>query len=754
MKKISPFQSVAVRITFLIVAALIIEGLFVSYFFNYNLSNFIDKRSGEYHEEIENEEKSKLKDSVELAYSVIQSYYDRSKDIEGLKKQESESLKQIVDTVAAQAEATYKKFNGILPDDVVQERIKAIVDGARYGEDNYLWINDLDNRMVIHPKRSLIGKDLAGLKDSQGTFFIKEMTEIAQTKGAGTVSYLWPRPNEKEPKLKISYVKLLPELGWIIGTGSWVEDVTAQMKKEALAQIAKMRLGTQKYFWINDSGPKMIMHPIKPALNGKDISGVKDAKGKHLFIEMVETVQKNNGAGYVSYWWSKPGTDKDFPKLSYVKLFKPWGWIIGMGVYVDNIETTVAKQKIEFDETIHGIELNSALSTVLFIIIATLFCIYTVRKGLNKPLNTLVDFSSKIASGDLDSSLTGRFSGEMAVLKESLEQMIVSLKEKIGEANLLSEKSRGETIKAQEATAEAQEAKSQAEKAKAEGMLEAADMLEGLVNDLSSASEELSAQVEEVSRGTDTQQERISETAVAMEEMNATVLEVARNAAEAAESADQTRQNAEAGSTIVDNSVESILAVNSHSETLKSNMDELGSQAKAIGTVLNVITDIADQTNLLALNAAIEAARAGEAGRGFAVVADEVRKLAEKTMDATKEVGQAISNIQGGTTKNIESVEGAVVAVNKATEFANASKTSLAEILTLVLSTSDQVRSIATASEEQSNASEDINRAVEDIKLVSSETAEGMLQANQAIGELARLASDLKQLIEKLRAND
>ncbi|OEU68008.1 MAG: hypothetical protein BA863_12680 [Desulfovibrio sp. S3730MH75] len=750
----SPFQSVAVRITFLIVAALIIEGLFVSYFFNYNLSNFIDKRSGEYHEEIENEEKSKLKDSVELAYSVIQSYYDRSKDIEGLKKQESESLKQIVDTVAAQAEATYKKFNGILPDDVVQERIKAIVDGARYGEDNYLWINDLDNRMVIHPKRSLIGKDLAGLKDSQGTFFIKEMTEIAQTKGAGTVSYLWPRPNEKEPKLKISYVKLLPELGWIIGTGSWVEDVTAQMKKEALAQIAKMRLGTQKYFWINDSGPKMIMHPIKPALNGKDISGVKDAKGKHLFIEMVETVQKNNGAGYVSYWWSKPGTDKDFPKLSYVKLFKPWGWIIGMGVYVDNIETTVAKQKIEFDETIHGIELNSALSTVLFIIIATLFCIYTVRKGLNKPLNTLVDFSSKIASGDLDSSLTGRFSGEMAVLKESLEQMIVSLKEKIGEANLLSEKSRGETIKAQEATAEAQEAKSQAEKAKAEGMLEAADMLEGLVNDLSSASEELSAQVEEVSRGTDTQQERISETAVAMEEMNATVLEVARNAAEAAESADQTRQNAEAGSTIVDNSVESILAVNSHSETLKSNMDELGSQAKAIGTVLNVITDIADQTNLLALNAAIEAARAGEAGRGFAVVADEVRKLAEKTMDATKEVGQAISNIQGGTTKNIESVEGAVVAVNKATEFANASKTSLAEILTLVLSTSDQVRSIATASEEQSNASEDINRAVEDIKLVSSETAEGMLQANQAIGELARLASDLKQLIEKLRAND
>ncbi|WP_051676869.1 methyl-accepting chemotaxis protein [Maridesulfovibrio frigidus] len=754
MKKISPFQSVAVRITILIVAALLIEGVFVSSFFNYNLNNFIDKRSGEYRKEIEDEEKSKLQDSVGLAYSVIQSYYDRSQDIEGLKKQELDSLKQIIDTVASQAEITYKKFNGILPDEVVQERIKAIVDGAKYGDNNYLWIHDTTNKIITHPKTSLVGKDLTNLQDSQGTYLFREMTEVTTSQGAGTVSYLWPRPGETEPKLKISYVKILPELGWIIGTGSWVEDVTAQMQKEALAQIAKMRLGTEKYFWINDSGPNMIMHPIKPALNGKDISQVKDTKGKNLFVEMVETVQKNDGSGFVSYWWSKPGAEKDSPKLSYVKLFKPWGWIIGMGVYVDNIETTVAKQKNEFDATIHSIELNSAMSTALFIILATLICIYTIRKGLNKPLNSLVDFSSKIASGDLNLSLTGKFSGEMSVLKDSLEQMIVSLKEKISEANILSEKSREETTKAQNATAEAHEAKAEAEKAKAEGMLEAADMLEGLVNDLSSASEELSAQVEEVSRGTDIQQERISETAVAMEEMNATVLEVARNAAEAAESADQTRQNAEAGSAIVDNSVESILAVNSHSETLKSNMDELGSQAKAIGTVMNVITDIADQTNLLALNAAIEAARAGEAGRGFAVVADEVRKLAEKTMDATKEVGQAISNIQGGTTKNIESVESAVVAVNKATEFANASKTSLAEILTLVLSTSDQVRSIATASEEQSNTSEDINRAVDDIKIVSSETAEGMLQANQAIGELARLASDLKHLIETLRAHD
>ncbi|WP_291326629.1 cache domain-containing protein [Desulfovibrio sp. UCD-KL4C] len=751
MKKISPLQSVAVKFTILIVVALLIEGAFISSFFNYDLELFITKRSNEYRIEIENTEKEKLKDYVELAYSVIDSYYKRSQDIEALKVQETESLKKIIDTVAAQADALYNKFDGILPKEEIEDRIKNLIGSVKYDKDNYIYANDLNNIMIIHPNKALHGKNMAGVKDSNGVYITRDMTKIAKTKGAGTLAYNWARPGEKDTKLKIAYFKLIPKLGWIIGTGAWVEDITAQMKKEALAQIAKMKLGTEKYFWINDSGPKMIMHPLKPALNGKDISGVADANGKKLFVEMVKTVQKNNGAGFVSYWWSKPGTGKDAPKLSYVKKFGPWDWIIGMGVYVDNIDTSVLKQKEHFDTTIHSIVLHSASYALLFIILATAICIYLIRKGLNNPLNALVDFSNKIVAGDLDSLLTGKFSGEMAVLKESLEKMIVSLKEKINEANLLSEQSKEETLKAQEAEAEAEKAKAAAEHAKAEGLLEAADMLEELVNDLSSASEELSVQVDEVSRGTDTQQQRISETAVAMEEMNATVLEVARNAAEAADSAEQTRHNAESGSAIVDNSVDSILAVNAHSETLKKNMHELGTQAEAIGTVMNVITDIADQTNLLALNAAIEAARAGEAGRGFAVVADEVRKLAEKTMDATKQVGEAISSIQAGASKNTESVEEAAAAVDKATGFANESKHSLSQILELVQSTSDQVRSIATASEEQSNASEDINRAIDDIKVVSSETAEGMLQANQAIAELARLASDLKRLIDQLR---
>jgi len=174
---------------------------------------------------------------------------------------------------------------------------------------------------------------------------------------------------------------------------------------------------------------------------------------------------------------------------------------------------------------------------------------------------------------------------------------------------------------------------------------------------------------------------------------------------------------------------------------------------------MNVISDIADQTNLLALNAAIEAARAGDAGRGFAVVADEVRKLAEKTMTATQEVGAAIRGIQDGARKNMDNVDRAVHTVEEATRLAHRSGEALQEIVELVDTATDQVRSIATASEEQSATSEeinrsieDINRSIEDINRISSETADAMRQSAQAVGELASQTQSLRALIEKMKA--
>ena len=268
---------------------------------------------------------------------------------------------------------------------------------------------------------------------------------------------------------------------------------------------------------------------------------------------------------------------------------------------------------------------------------------------------------------------------------------------------------------------------------------------------VAAAAEQLAAQVEEISRGAEMQRERVETTASAMTQMNSTVLEVARNASQASDQSDGTRKNAFTGAELVGKVVESINDVNEAGGKLQHNMEELGRQAENIGGVMGVISDIADQTNLLALNAAIEAARAGEAGRGFAVVADEVRKLAEKTMTATHEVGNSITAVQHSAQVNMHEVEEAVRSVGKATELANSSGSALQEIVDLASATSNVVSSIAAAAEEQSAASEQITGAIEEINKVVGETTEGMLQSSEAVQELSRMAQELRSVMEDLR---
>ena len=274
---------------------------------------------------------------------------------------------------------------------------------------------------------------------------------------------------------------------------------------------------------------------------------------------------------------------------------------------------------------------------------------------------------------------------------------------------------------------------------------------EQISQSLSSAAEELSAQIEQSNRGAMEQRDRVAETSTAMEEMNATVLEVAKNAGLAAEDADSARDKAENGSRLVQQMIESAEGVREQADALKESMEELGVEATEIGNVLGVINDIADQTNLLALNAAIEAARAGEAGRGFAVVADEVRKLAESTMFATSEVGNAIAKIQNMTRQNISATEDAADSAQRSSELANDSGQTLGEIVKLVVNASDQVRAIATAAEQQSATSEEINRATEDISRISLETSQVMSESANAVQEVAGMASRLNRVIEEIQ---
>ena len=400
-------------------------------------------------------------------------------------------------------------------------------------------------------------------------------------------------------------------------------------------------------------------------------------------------------------------------------------------------------------------EIASTLLKVYFslglILLLVLISAFFLARSITAPINHIISYSKDVASGNLNATLVERFSHDLGVLQASLEAMVENLKSKILEAERNSSIASEQTEKALLAMKEADVARQKAESAKAEGMLQAAHQLEGVVEIVSSASEQLSAQIEQSSRGADEQSGRVRETATAMEEMNATVLEVARNAQQAADVSHQARQQALEGSKIVTDAVKSIEAVHAQSIAIKEDMDVLGKQAEGIGQIMGVIADIADQTNLLALNAAIEAARAGDAGRGFAVVADEVRKLAEKTMIATQEVGQAITGIQEGTRKNIHNVEQAGVSIEEAAKLSVQSGESLKQILEFVHMVNDQVQSIATASEQQSAASEEINHSVEQVATISVETAQAMEQASSAVAELAQQSHALQRLIVEMK---
>ena len=295
-------------------------------------------------------------------------------------------------------------------------------------------------------------------------------------------------------------------------------------------------------------------------------------------------------------------------------------------------------------------------------------------------------------------------------------------------------------IKKQQATIEQQR----------DAVAEVAQNANTIADRLSTATEELSTQVEQASRGADQQTQRVSETATAMEQMNASVLEVARNAGGASDTTINAKRKAEHGAEVVNKVVQGINQLHTQALGLKAGMASLGDQAQSIGQIMTVISDIADQTNLLALNAAIEAARAGEAGRGFAVVADEVRKLAEKTMQATREVGSAIQGIQNGTTQNIDQVNQTVDTIEHTTELAGTSGEALSEIVVLVDQAADQAHSIAAAAEEQSATSDEINRAVEQINTISAETSSAMSHSATAVTELAKQAQELKKLIAQM----
>ncbi|WP_319759191.1 methyl-accepting chemotaxis protein [Maridesulfovibrio sp.] len=519
--------------------------------------------------------------------------------------------------------------------------------------------------------------------------------------------------------------------------------------REALDPV-RFEKDNSGYFFVYKGTVNMVMPP-KKSLQGKDLSGLKDQNGLLVISELSKVA--HSGGGYVKYFFEKPGAGVQ-PKISYSMMIPGTDMWIGTGVYIDNIDKEAGIMGGAMRDNANAFTMKIVIGAgVVLLFLVLPLSIYLIR-SIVRPLVESTEAATEVAQGNLDVSLTPEGRNEIATLQTALNTMVGTLSANLESIKVKEAEAQEQARIAHEAASEAREAQTRAEGAKKEGMLTAANRLQEVVDRVSSITNEVSSNAEEIQRGSEFQKQRVAETATAMEEMNVTVLEVAKNATETNESSAQSMEKASEGAKVVQDVIAAMGNIQERTAQLKESMQHLDTQAVDIGNVLGVINDIADQTNLLALNAAIEAARAGDAGRGFAVVADEVRKLAEKTIGATEEVEQSISSIQKLARENVKGMDSTVAAVESATELSRSSGEMLDEIVELAGSSADQVRSIATAAEEQSATSDEINRSVGEIDSMTEENAHNSQLATEGTRSLSAEVHELLNLIEELRSEE
>jgi methyl-accepting chemotaxis protein len=372
-------------------------------------------------------------------------------------------------------------------------------------------------------------------------------------------------------------------------------------------------------------------------------------------------------------------------------------------------------------------------------------------RRISLPIRGVTDYAVQVAAGNLDAPLAAHGGqDEVGTLVRALQSMVGTLKERVHEAETVSLQARQQTEAAHAAKLTAERAGDEARR-KQENMLAAARRLEEAVDAIRHASGDLTARIRRAEQDADRQADYVTTSAGAITQLSASAQEVGRNAVNAKDFSVQTRTKASEGERIVENAIGSITKVQRDSLALKNDMTELGEHAKSISQIMTVISDIADQTNLLALNAAIEAARAGEAGRGFAVVADEVRKLAEKTMASTGDVSRAISAICQSADKSMAQVDTTAANIEQATTLATESGVALREIVRMADDTAQRVENIVTACEEQSAASDNISRGVTEVSAIAASTAGTMSEASRDIAALAAQTDKLGALVAEMK---
>ncbi len=387
-----------------------------------------------------------------------------------------------------------------------------------------------------------------------------------------------------------------------------------------------------------------------------------------------------------------------------------------------------------------------------------------IAPALNDTINTLKELKSETDTmtrwakeGDLESRGNAeKFKGGYREIVNGLNNTIIEIIIRVREAeNVMVELSEGNLTARMDGDYKGNYKKLQGIVNKLAGSLESLIFdVSDAVSATASASSQISSSTEEMASGAQEQSAQTSEVASAVEEMTRTIIETTKNSGVAYNIAKEAGEIAKEGGKVVDETVKGMIRIANVVQKSSVTVKQLGQSSSQIGEIIQVIDDIADQTNLLALNAAIEAARAGEQGRGFAVVADEVRKLAERTTKATKEIAQMIERIQADTNGAVQSIDEGNSEVEKGKNLANEAGASLKNIIDSTDKVLGMVNSVAMASEEQSAVAEQISKNIETISNVTHQASAGTQQIAKSAEDLSRLTNNLLIQIGKFKINN
>jgi len=494
-----------------------------------------------------------------------------------------------------------------------------------------------------------------------------------------------------------------------------------EAKQTAITTIKALRYDGKEYFWIHDLSeplPKMVMHPTMPALDGKVLSDAKfncatsmqlgtdgpvvRTDGKmNLFAAANEVVRKA-GHGYVSYLWPKPlpgggVTQEAFEKISYVKRFDPWGWVIGSGIYVDDVDDLFWKQVMW------------TIAAIVVTVTLIGFVIMMAMRSIMRPLDALErTIASLQSSHDLSLRVDVTSHDEIGRIGQSFNQMIAHFQQIIQQV---------------------------AESAR----------------DLMRAAEQLADSASHVAESSQKQSDATASVAAAVEEVTTSIDQVAESSRGTHDIARQAGELATKSGEVVQSAAREMGKIAEAVNHSSHFINELGQHSSQISAIINTIKEIADQTNLLALNAAIEAARAGEQGRGFAVVADEVRKLAERTSQSTQEITTMIANIQSGMQQAVASMQEGSARVGEGVIMANRAGEAMEQIRAGAEQVISSVSEIAAALREQKQASSQIAQSVADIARMTEENNAAANEISQQAKNLEKLAQALEKALGRFR---